>query len=474
MKTRVLVIVFDALRPEFVTPDLMPNLHGFAASGCWFDNHHSVFPTETRVNQSAVVTGCYPQRHGVVANRFPIPAVPGQVVSTADDEALEAMLSRLGEPLLGRPTLGALLAANGGRLATISAGTPGGGRLINIDAAETGGLRFALHRPVAAEPAGVANRITDKIGPVPPYMRPAVDWNRYAVDAWLDVIDPENRPDVTLLWLCEPDESFHWHGIGSPESLTAIEGVDAAFGEILTRKSDEIASGELQVIAMSDHGQATLTGGKVQIDKRMQDAGFRAATDPGDGVDYTVAVHSAGGIWVRDSDPALTASAVQWLESQDWCGPVFTRDGISGTLTHADLMADHIRAPDIYLALAEWDGANAWGIDGQTSDNAPYPDGNGCHGGLTRHELHNVLAMGGTAFKQGKRFNAPSGNVDILPTLAHLLGIGCGDVDGRVLTEAFPGGAEPDFSTGKLNGGRTRLRRSTCDGTVYLDRGWVG
>ena len=123
--------------------------------------------------------------------------------------------------------------------------------MINIDAAETGGLRFALHRPVASEPAGLANRITDKIGPVPPYMRPAVDWNRYAGDAWLDVIDPENRPDVTLLWLCEPDESFHWHGIGSTESLTAIEGVDAAFGEIPSRKSDEIASGELQVIAMS-------------------------------------------------------------------------------------------------------------------------------------------------------------------------------------------------------------------------------
>ena len=70
---RFLIVVLDALRPEFVTPELMPNLHGFAARGVRFANSRSTFPTETRVNQSAVTTGCYPARHGVVANRFPLP-----------------------------------------------------------------------------------------------------------------------------------------------------------------------------------------------------------------------------------------------------------------------------------------------------------------------------------------------------------------------------------------------------------------
>ena len=31
--------------------------------------------------------------------------------------------------------------------------------------------------------------------------------------------------------------------------------MDAAFGTILARKADEIANGDLQILAMSDHGQ---------------------------------------------------------------------------------------------------------------------------------------------------------------------------------------------------------------------------
>ena len=69
--TKILIIVFDALRPEFLRPDLMPNLHGFAQHGVRFTNSRSTYPTETRVNQSAVLTGCTPRKHGIVANRFP-------------------------------------------------------------------------------------------------------------------------------------------------------------------------------------------------------------------------------------------------------------------------------------------------------------------------------------------------------------------------------------------------------------------
>ena len=48
---RFLIVVLDALRPEFVTPEMMPNLHAFAGRGVRFANSRSTFPTETRVNQ---------------------------------------------------------------------------------------------------------------------------------------------------------------------------------------------------------------------------------------------------------------------------------------------------------------------------------------------------------------------------------------------------------------------------------------
>lgn len=468
--TRILIIVFDALRPEFVTPDLMPNLHAFAEAGVRCTNHHSTFPTETRVNQSAVITGCYSHRHGVVANNFPLPGTD-EVVRTGDDLAFEAMLNAMDAPFLDVPSLGAILAAHGRSYATISAGTSGGGRLINLDAADTGSIRFTLRRPDASVPAGFEAHVADSIGPIPEYQSPAVGWNRYAADAWLEVIDPK-EPDVSLLWLCEPDESFHWHGIGSPESLDAIRGVDAAFGEILTRKAGAIANGDLHIVAMSDHGQITLAGAKLDLTERMRNAGFGVDGSP---PDYTISVHNAGGIWVREHDADLIAHAVEWLEAQSFIGPVFTRDGIAGTLRHADLCVDHPRAPDIYLALSQANVMNKFGVNGLCADNAPYPSGGGCHGGLSRFELHNVLALGGDAFASGLTSDLPTGNVDILPTVLHLLGLSPLDgIDGRVLSESFPGGAadvQPEQTT--IGTARTRLAVTQMGDTRYLERAWT-
>lgn len=468
--TRVLIIVFDALRPEFVTHELMPNLNAFAAAGVRCASHHSTFPTETRVNQSAVITGCYPHRHGVVANNFPLPGTE-EVVRTGDDLAFEAMLNAMDGPLLEAPALGGILAENGRSFATISAGTSGGGRLINMNAEAEGSIRYTLRRPEVSIPSGFEEQVAAKVGPIPEYQRPAVEWNRHAVDAWLDVIDPR-EPDVSLLWLCEPDESFHWHGIGSPESLEAIRGVDAAFGEILARKTDAIEDGSLQIIAMSDHGQVSLAGAKIGLEDRMRSDGFDFDGSP---PDYVVSVHNAGGIWVRDSDPGLIARAVEWLEPKSWIGPLFTREGIAGTLRHADLCVDHARAPDIYLSLSSANAKNQNGVVGLCADNAPYPIGGGCHGGLSRYELRNVLTLGGSAFATGLTSVQPTGNVDILPTVLHLLGVPIPpDIDGRILTEAFPGGtgvAEADrFLVGT---GRTRLSFTQTGDTRYFERAWT-
>jgi phosphonoacetate hydrolase len=35
-RNRVLIVTFDALRPDMVTPELMPNLTRFAAEGAFF------------------------------------------------------------------------------------------------------------------------------------------------------------------------------------------------------------------------------------------------------------------------------------------------------------------------------------------------------------------------------------------------------------------------------------------------------
>ena len=66
----VVVFVFDGLQPAQVGPRLTPNLSAWAAGGVTFANHHSVFPTVTRVNASSMVTGLGPGGHGLAGNRF--------------------------------------------------------------------------------------------------------------------------------------------------------------------------------------------------------------------------------------------------------------------------------------------------------------------------------------------------------------------------------------------------------------------
>jgi len=478
---RFLIVVLDALRPEFVTPELMPNLTAFAAGGMRFASSRSTFPTETRVNQSAVTTGCYPRRHGVVANRFPLPdAAPGTVVNTGQDEVFEAALKGLGGPLLGVPSLGEILFDAGKRYATISAGTSGGGRLINIAAERTGHFRLALRRPEAAVPAGAFAAIEARLGPRPGRKMPGLELNSYAVSAYLDHVEPEVRPDVMLLWLSEPDESFHYCGIGSSEALGAIRHMDGEVGRILARHCDEIAAGRMQVAVMSDHGQISLAGGKLDLVARFNEAGFRASASPADDPDYVVVVHTGGGIWIRDSDPALVRRLLTWLREQGWCGPVFTRDGAEGTLTQAELMVDHPRGADIVLALSHHDGPNQWGCAGLSADNAPYPENGGCHGGLSRYELSNFLALGGSAFREGAVVQAPAANVDVLPTVLSVLGVPFSHrIDGRVLAEALAGGAEDGPATeirlrsANRAGKRTHLAAREYGGVRYLDRAWA-
>lgn len=473
---RALVVVFDALRPEFVKPDLMPNLDAFASGGARYTNSRSTFPSETRVNQSAVTTGCYPRKHGVVANNFVVSGGEGDVVlNTGDDVAFEAALNTMQGPLLGVPTLGQRLAAVGKTYATISAGTSGGGRLINIAASETGSFRFALRRPEAALPPGAEDALPQAVGPLPEYTLPALDWIDYAVNCYLGYVEPVVHPDVMLLWLCEPDESFHWRGIGSPDAIETMRNADAAFGRILAHHDEDIAAGRMQVIALSDHGQISVRGEPLGLASKFAEAGFE---DPG----LNIVVANGGGVWLRDPEPARIGEIVQWLQQQDWCGPVFTRDGLAGTLTHSHLFIDHPRAADVALALRCDESPNEWDCAGLSLHDSKYPTGCGCHGGLSVFEMHNFLALSGSQFKQALTLDMPAGNVDVMPTLLAVLGLEPpAGIDGRVLTEALSSTPESQVAdaeetthvSSNETGATTYLSTSRVGATPYINRAWV-
>src|ERR1700674_2818291 len=82
---RQLLLVLDGLRPDYVTPEVMPNLWALAGRGVVFTDHHSIFPTVTRVHASSIVTGTYPERHGLLGNAVFFPLVdPSRFLDTGE------------------------------------------------------------------------------------------------------------------------------------------------------------------------------------------------------------------------------------------------------------------------------------------------------------------------------------------------------------------------------------------------------
>ncbi|RUA23982.1 MAG: alkaline phosphatase family protein, partial [Chloroflexi bacterium] len=101
----VLIFVFDGLQPSQVNTRLTPNLSAFADGGVNFANHHSIFPTVTRVNCSSIVTGMSAGGHGMHGNRFAIVDFdPNQAIMALKPEFEQVV--EAGMPVLLAPTLG--------------------------------------------------------------------------------------------------------------------------------------------------------------------------------------------------------------------------------------------------------------------------------------------------------------------------------------------------------------------------------
>src|SRR5678815_2139860 len=64
----IVVVVWDGMRPDFITPQYCPTLYGLATNGTFFRRHHPVFVSSTEVNGAALATGANPGRNGIQAN----------------------------------------------------------------------------------------------------------------------------------------------------------------------------------------------------------------------------------------------------------------------------------------------------------------------------------------------------------------------------------------------------------------------
>ena len=152
-----------------------------------------------------------------------------------------------------------------------------------------------------------------------------------------------------------------------------------------------------------------------------------------------------------------------------------------------DILDSKERIPDVnklgpYYYNFWRDAKNPYDTPGLIYGEAKRPGG-GTHGTLSKYCVHNTLVAAGPDIRAGFRNEMPTGNIDVVPTLLHLLGLQQpGGSDGRVLAEALAGSQAPVEKpvtqrrevTRTLSGGKTwkqYLQTTTYAGKTYFDEG---
>src|SRR5260370_20409548 len=77
-RAQVIVFVWDGLRPDAITRADTPNLYALRQAGVDFPDHHSVYPTFTMVNATALATGSFPGSNAFYGNFVFLPGPVGR------------------------------------------------------------------------------------------------------------------------------------------------------------------------------------------------------------------------------------------------------------------------------------------------------------------------------------------------------------------------------------------------------------
>ncbi|MGH0348099.1 alkaline phosphatase family protein [Sinorhizobium meliloti] len=445
---RTIVVSFDGLRPDLLSHETTPNLSRLQSLGVTLSNHRTVYPSETRSAFPSLVTGATTSRHGMVGNKYVDRSVaPPRYIDTADAVLLRRLDLESGGRLMSAPTLGEILAAAGRSLAVLATNTPGTTRFFHHKAEDFGHVRLSGHFREACTPDEVLADAEAHIGPLPPEppkIEPDTAGQDWITSAFVDVVWPKCRPDVTILSYGEPDVTSHFHGTGAEATRGIIAHCDHQFGRVLDWWEAEGRAAGVQIIAISDHGH--ITGhSRVSVINSLQEAGFRPGTAPAHNVDVVVVPGQVGALYLAEPSDQKIARLVATITSQPWCGPVFTRAnnetaGIApGSLGNHLVFADHPRAPDVSFSFRADDSVDPFGLTGGTFYDNDRPEGLGVHGGLHPKELAALGIVAGSAFSApGSVCGIPSGICDLAPTILHLLRIAPPDaMSGRVLHEVL-------------------------------------
>src|SRR5437879_10015014 len=122
----VVIVVWDGMRPDLVSEQNTPMLWKLAREGVTFRNHHAAYPSATMVNGTAMVTGVYPGKNGIIANHVYRPDIDSHRTLDVELRSVVEKGDQLsGGKYISAPTIAELVQRTGARSVIAAAKTVG-------------------------------------------------------------------------------------------------------------------------------------------------------------------------------------------------------------------------------------------------------------------------------------------------------------------------------------------------------------
>jgi hypothetical protein len=291
----VVLFIPDGLRAGKVDPASAPTFAMIRDKGINFANSHSLFPTFTTPNASAMATGHFLGDTGDFGNTiysgFPVPGAGGSVTPFLEnDPVLGDVDEHFAGNYLDEESL--LAAARAAGLSTAAIGKLGpvaiqdvtertGEQTIIVDdsTGHPGGLPLGKSFAEAVQKAGLAletpaRGANGKAGDAktPGTLVANLDQQQYFVDLTTKVVLPRfkaaGKPFALVFWSRDPDGTQHNQGdslgklvpgINGPTSMAAIRNADDDLASILAALKSLGLDATTDVFVSADHGFSTIS-----------------------------------------------------------------------------------------------------------------------------------------------------------------------------------------------------------------------
>ena len=368
-KHYVVLVSLDGFRFDYALKYGARHLLAIAAHGASApEGMIPAYPSLTFPNHYTLVTGLYPEHHGIVGNQFYDPARK-ETYSYRDPRT----------------------ATDG----SWYGGTP----LWSL--AEKQGMRSACFFWPGSEAKIAGERPTYYLH----YDDHFPDEQRIdQVIAWLK-LPPEQRPHFITLYYPNVDHAGHEYGPDSPQTAEAVRHVDTLMG---TLEADLKALPlSIDLIIVSDHGMAKIQGGWIDLDKFASLDGLTTV-----------------GSYLYAPDEAAANHAYQKLKAADASFMVYRRGNVPAELHYSS----NPREGDPIIVARGPYAIRAQAPPPDREDRAPTV-GNHGFDPFMMPEMKAVFYAEGPDIRAGVKLK-PFENVNVFPLIVKLLGLESPPVDG--------------------------------------------